>query len=136
MRTQVYKSEYFTIWVSVDSQLVEYEFNSKTEDMTADEYIDELKEFIGVVELYRPQKVFGEMTDFKFAITPDIQDWINENLFSVYRRINFQKIAIILSKEFVSELSIQQTMAEETTESFLTGYFDNEEKAKEWLFSN
>jgi hypothetical protein len=130
---EVYKSKYFTIWLDTNSNTVSYLFNEKTADMSKVEYIDELKEFIEIVRKYQAKRVFGEMVDFKFTITPDVQEWIDQNLFKVYREVNFEKIAIMLSKDFFSQLSIQQTMEDSAEAGFQTKYFDNKAEALAWL---
>lgn len=130
---EVYSSKYFTIWYDSNSNMVSYLFNEKTADMSKVEYIDELKEFIEIVKKYQVKRVFGEMVDFKFTITPDVQEWIDQNLFSVYQEVNFEKIAILLSKDFFSQLSIQQTMEDSTKVGFQTKYYDNKAEAMAWL---
>ncbi len=126
---EVYKSKYFTIWLDTDSNIISYLFNEETANMSKVEYIDDLEEFIKIVRKYQAKRVFGEMVDFKFTITPDIQEWIDQNLFKVYREVNFEKIAIMLSKDFFSQLSIQQTLEGRTEASFQTKYFDNKAEA-------
>ena len=101
--------------------------------MSSNEYIEELQVFIDLVKKHKPIRVLGDMVDFNFTITPQIQEWLNENLFPVYQEIGFKKIAILLSKGFFQSLSIQQAMQEENANSFQTSYFDDAVKAQEWL---
>ncbi len=129
----LHESSCFSIFFDSESKLFHYVFNAQTEFMTADGYIDELKTFIQLIEEHKPIKVLGDMIDFKFMITPDIQAWVAEHLFTVYEEIGFQKIAILLSEEFIAGLSIEQTMDEGNQNSFQTSYFDNAEDAMKWL---
>ena len=101
--------------------------------MSAEEYIQELSVFIDLVRAHRPKRILGNMVDFRFPITPEIQAWVDENLFSVYREIGFEQIAILLSEEFIASLSIEQTMDSAGDNGFQTAFFDNEEAAKRWL---
>lgn len=130
---QLHQSKYFLVSYHQENQLFYYVFNETTESMSAEEYIDELKVFIELVRTHKPTRVLGHMVDFKFAITPDIQEWVNNNLFSVYQEIGFKKIAILLSKEFIAALSIEQTMEEDSTQAFQTSFFDEEAAAMQWL---
>lgn len=131
----VHKSSYFLIYFDKENSLFHYVFNSTTESMYPKDYINELKVFIKLVKEYRPKKVLGDMVDFFFTITPEIQEWITENLFTVYDEIGFEKIAILMSNEFIANLSIEQTMDEGNKSSFQTAYFDDEQEAKNWLLS-
>ncbi|NJL11628.1 MAG: STAS/SEC14 domain-containing protein [Microscillaceae bacterium] len=130
---ELHKSKYFQVCWEAPQELFYYVFNEQTSDMCAEEYIDELRAFIRLVKKYQPRYVLGDMVDFGFVITPDIQEWVNENLFTVYQEIGFKKIAILMSKEFVASLSIEQTMEENRSNSFQTAFFENEKMARAWL---
>ncbi len=130
---EIHRSKYFQIEWNQSKDLFHYVFNQQTAHMTATEYINELKIFIKLVKQHRPKYVLGDMIEFGFVITPDIQEWINENLFTVYQEIGFKKIAILLSKEFIASLSIEQTMDEDSSKSFKTAFFDNAKTAQAWL---
>ncbi|MDX2302691.1 MAG: hypothetical protein NW226_07815 [Microscillaceae bacterium] len=129
----LYQSNYFTISYDLDNRLFHYIFNENTSLMTDEEYVGELKVFTDFVSLHKPKKVLGDMIDFKFTISPEIQEWVNDNLFKVYREIDFEKIAILLSREYIASLSIEQTMEEDKTNSFKSRYFDDINAARKWL---
>jgi hypothetical protein len=129
----LHNSIYFSIEWNEEKSLFHYIFNASTAQMTKEQYIDELKTFITLVKSYRPKKVFGDMSNFMFTISPDVQEWVNENLFPVYASIGFKKIAIMLSSDLFAHISIQQTMDEDSTSSFETRYFDNQAEAYQWL---
>lgn len=129
---KLHQSRYFLVEHDPDNRLFYYVFNDETAHMSSEAYIDELKTFITLLKEYKPLRVLGHMVDFQFAITPDIQEWVTHHLFPVYQEIGFQKIAILLSKEFVAALSIEQTM-EESNNSFKSAYFHDETQAMQWL---
>ncbi len=130
---QLHNTEYFVVNFDDKNELFHYVFHNTTEEMTAEEYIAELQVFIDLVKEHKPKRVLGNMLDFGFSIDPDIQEWVNHNLFEVYRQINFKKIAIILSKGIFEQVSIEQTMEEDKSQSFETSYFEDEETALHWL---
>jgi hypothetical protein len=132
---ELHNTKYFVINFDEENELFHYVFHKTTEQMTSEEYVNELKIFIDLVKEHKPKKVLGDMIDFGFSITPEIQEWVNANLFQVYKEINFKKIAILLSKGFIESLSIEQTMEEDTTNSFETSYFNDEETALRWLIA-
>ncbi len=132
--TELHKTKYFVIHFDKEKELFHYVFHATTGSMTAEEYLEELKSFIDLVKKHRPKKVLGDMINFGFVITPDIQEWVNKHLFEVYWEIGFKKIAILLAKSFFEQVSIQQTMEEDTT-SFQTRYYEDEKSALEWLLA-
>lgn len=132
---QLHKTKYFLVFYEPENHLFHYVFNENTKDMSSEEYVDELKVFIRLVKEYKPKRVLGDMVNFKFTIIPETQEWVNENLFAVYKEIDFKKIAILLGSGLFESISIKQTMEEETTNSFQTAYFDDKDKAKDWLLA-
>ena len=132
---ELYRNHYFLVSFEEANELFHYVFFEATELMKPEEYIEELTVFIDLVKKYKPKRVLGDMINFKFVITPDIQEWVNENLFSVYIEIGFKKIAILLSTSFVEQVSIQQTLEEAESGSFATAYFDDEKTALAWLLN-
>ncbi len=129
----LYQSTYFLISFDAQNHFLHYIFNENTSQMTNEEYIKELKIFISLVQQYQPQKNLGNMLSFFFIIIPEIQEWINENLFPLYQTVGLKKLAILLSKEFIAALSIEQTMHDNDIKTFKTLFFDNEREAKIWL---
>ncbi|HAS47494.1 MAG TPA: hypothetical protein DCS93_43865 [Microscillaceae bacterium] len=103
--------------------------------MSREEYIAELQIYLQLLHKYQPKKALGNMMDFQYIIDPGVQEWINEQIFSVYAQIGFTKIALLPSEDFVPNLSIKQTMEGDTSKAFNTKYFTDEKKAKDWLLS-
>jgi len=132
---QILKSKYFSVLHDSEKEMFYYVFNEKTYNMTDEEYKKEILDFADLVKKHKPLRVLGNMVDFGFSITSEIQEWVSDTLFSIYEEIGFQKIAILLSKEYVESLSIQQTMDEANAPSFQTAYFDNEDEANDWLLA-
>ncbi|MCU0447136.1 MAG: hypothetical protein MUE85_19750 [Microscillaceae bacterium] len=130
---QLHSTKYFLVNFDEQNQLLHYIFHKTTEEMTSEEYIAELQVFIDLVKTYKPKRVLGNMIDFGFIITPAIQEWINLNLFEAYKQIDFQKIAILLSKGIFEQVSIQQTMEEGESNAFESRYFEDEATALDWL---
>lgn len=96
-------------------------------------YRNEIKELIKLVKDKNPQRMLGDMQNFIFTISPETQMWLNEHLFGVYIEQKIDKLAMILSKDLFSQISIEQTIEEEDTFAFQTKYFDNLDEAFNWL---
>jgi hypothetical protein len=72
-------------------------------------------------------------TDFGYAVVPDVQDWVVENIFSQWIGFGVKKVAVMVSAELVPQLSVEQTFSEEKSNNFQTLYFDSQAKATDWL---
>lgn len=72
--------------------------------------------------------------NMRFAIHPDLQAWVVENIVVPMVGNGAQKLAIIVSEDLIVQLSIEQTM-EETESIFQTRYFSNQESARKWLLA-
>ena len=131
----IYKNSYFEVLHDPSKRFFHYSYNENTYDMQPAEYIQLLEDFIALTYQHCPKLMLGDMVDFQFIITPDIQEWINKNLFKVYKEVGFQKMALLLSKEYVPKLSIQQAIDEDSTNAFKIQYFDNREEALTWLLA-
>jgi hypothetical protein len=93
-------------------------------------------------EVVAQTKLIGELgtklvllnaTDFGYAVVPDVQDWVVENIFSQWIRFGVKKVAVMVSAELVPQLSVEQTFSEEKSNNFQTLYFDSQAKATDWL---
>jgi hypothetical protein len=73
---------------------------------------------------------------FEFVILKDMQGWIQENIISVLNQVGVQKWAVISTPEFVSQVSIEQTIESKRNNIFKAEYFDSEEDAMRWLLNN
>lgn len=129
----LYKSKYYLIGYEEDNELIYYYHPPETVDITPDKYLQELQVFIKHALEYRPKVGLGDLRDFNFIITPYIQEWIDENLFPVMQEIALQKHAILLTPEFIVQLSVKQAIDESTEASIKTRYFPGEPEAREWL---
>ena len=101
--------------------------------MSDEVYRDEIKVLIQLVREKKPQRMLGDMKNFNFTISPDTQVWLNNNLLEVYIEQEIDKLAMILSNDLFSQISIEQTIEEEVTFAFETKYFNNLDEAYFWL---
>lgn len=111
---------------------------SHSEFMTKAQYQDEITCWFELYNKYLPEYLFTDSCYFYFPISPDLQLW-NSSLINKLENRILKKWAILISHDFFSQLSIEQTINEsnDAIGSFGTTiqYFEDETEAKEWLFS-
>ncbi|MCC5946451.1 MAG: hypothetical protein JJT94_16080 [Bernardetiaceae bacterium] len=131
----VYQNEYWTIYHDEKNAMIIPVWNSTSSSLTNDLYKIEMQNYAAVVEKYTPKQLLIDCRDLYFAIAPEVQDWTNITIFPIVFAAGVRNVAVILPKEFIANLSIEQVMEEVEGTKFFTRYFGTQDKAKEWLFS-
>lgn len=131
---RIHTSPFYTIdWIASD-KMFEFRFID-TQDMSWEDFQTELLTQVQLAQKYNPNYYFFDTRNFDFTITPDMQDWIDNNVFTEFVEAGVSKYAYLVSKEYISQLSIELLMDETIAKYFETSYFANEEEAKTWLLS-
>ncbi|WP_291722312.1 STAS/SEC14 domain-containing protein [Bernardetia sp.] len=130
---QVYNSNFLQIDAFDDQKLLELTWLKATVDMTDEEYRNEHLELLKFMLEQKTQKVVGNVKDLGFVVNPDTQEWMNINVFVPAIEVGFHKLAVVMSSEFLAQLSIEQVMEEKEGQKITTQYFDNVEEAREWI---
>ncbi len=107
-------------------------WTDKTANWSNDDFVKENLNIVNVVAQHKPTYLLSLSTDFLYPITPDEQLWLVSNVFVPHHSNGVSKIAMILSRDFISQLSIEQLIDE--TNIVPTGLFATQEEAEVWLF--
>lgn len=129
----VYQSPNWDIFWHENSKCLHFVFKEHTKQLQSDEYLQELTHYIQLIKQYQPRNIYADTREFYFTITPDIQEFTNQNILSLYESIGIEKHAVLLSKDFFTAVSVEQTMEENQKSTYQNNYFDNEEALKKWL---
>ncbi len=75
--------------------------------------------------------------NLEFSITPDLQDWTQENVFIPIKHKGLKKVAfivpqVVFEQIIIEFISVEQTM-EENLNFFETQYFSSEQEAYQWF---
>ncbi len=100
---------------------------------------DEFKKIINkwqiTIEKYKPQKQLIDYSDYSFSITPELQQYINDQLMKPAYEAGVRKVAFLISHDLFAQMTIEKTVQKNTEEMFEIKYFDNFKKAKDWLLN-
>ena len=138
-RQTLYSDKYLDVYYNQDLRLIEYYWKEATEDMTEAEYRMILLDLTDEVDekvksgAWMLDSFLLDNQNFLFVMSPKLQEWHTRKITSVATTWGAKKVAIVMSEEFASQMSIEQTMEEDKKANSLTRYFDNMEEAKEWL---
>ena len=70
---------------------------------------------------------------FAFTVTPEIQDWSNENILSKVLALGLSKIAFVVAVDVFVQVAVELQIEDNPNALNITRYFDDEAKARLWL---
>ncbi|EAY24892.1 hypothetical protein [Microscilla marina] len=85
-----------------------------------------------------PQWILIDNRDFQFPISPDLQNWVAQNVSAqVLALDSIIKSCFVLPEEFISQLSVSQLSdeAKNVSQKDSVRYFSSQEAAEVWLKS-
>jgi hypothetical protein len=132
---KVYQSDYLQIDTSDEQSLLELTWLPATSEMSAEEYKNEHVELLKFMLDQKTKKVLGNIKELGFVVSPEVQEWMNINIFVPAMEVGFSTLAVVMSTEFLAQLSIEQVMEEEVGQQIMTKYFDDVEEARNWILS-
>lgn len=116
-----------------DDKIVSVDWLPSTDSLKEEGFKKEALDNLEFILSCQPKKILSNTLDLKFYVHPELQIWFNQNVLAKELEIGVQKIAIVVSPDLITQLSVEQTMGEKVGEKFTTRFFDNKDEAKEWL---
>jgi hypothetical protein len=132
-RNKIYDSNFLTIFFIENKKLLEIIY--KHTEIHEDEFKNELLNFLNLLNEYKAVKTLWDLSMFEFTIDPQLQSWIDENVNKAEFEFGVLKEAFIVPGDFITQLSIEQTMEEPHGQKLTIKYFSKKEDAYNWLFS-
>ena len=125
----VYDNQYMTIAHHEDLDLLEIVPRMKDEDVIK----REMAKFLEVMEQRNPDKMLWDMREFKMAIDPDFERWIDENINAREVELGIVKEAFVMASDFNIDLGTSEAMDNEYGRQLNVAYFYTREQAMNWL---
>ncbi|UZR95430.1 hypothetical protein [Chondrinema litorale] len=110
-------------------------WNTKV-DLPLEEYKDLVHSYIDSINYYKPLVILVDARNANFAIPVETQDWLNEITRPLYKRYGIEKMALIMSNDFIAQLSFEQTIQDLQINSIDIKYFESTNDANEWVYKN
>jgi hypothetical protein len=94
--------------------------------------------YLQQLQIYRPQRVLVDSRNAEYIITPDLQDWINVNIYPQSAAAGVRKLAFLVSNDIFVTISIEQTVEDSMANDIISTqmqqrFFDDREQALNWL---
>ena len=130
---QIFKNDFINIKHDGESTVIS-QWHPKTEFMEDDEFKESHMGIVHAVVETKSHAILGYTQDFAYTIVPEIQEWVANDTFPALIEAGLKKIAMIVSTDFFSQISIQQSMEEVQEDApVVTKYFNNADDAKAWI---
>lgn len=134
MEQTVFNSEFCIITYDNAKQIVSIEWQEKTRMMDDKGFRATASQMASVVTQHTPTALLINAQKLDFVIAPDIQEWYQENIIPQYTAAGLKKIGIVMTQEFVANLSIEQVFKDKPSpHKLVNNYFSEVDKALDWL---
>jgi hypothetical protein len=132
-------SDFQTITYDETKQVLFAHVNEQTAFATTELVKEAQYAIVEGLRQYNPPYVVINLVELRFVVTPELQEWVNQEIIPHFFNSGVKKIAYIMPTEFIEKLSIEQvhdevatTLQNEGAET-QTNYFDNESEALRWF---
>ena len=132
MRT-LYDSDCMFIGLDEENHWIYHLWKEQSKYMDDKTYKTELQYLVDIVSKFKPIKYLLNLTSFSFTVTPELQDWTSKNVIGVNFAAGVRYSAIIVSKDFFTHVSVEQTIEDFGKKELDNRYFTTEEEAINWL---
>jgi len=102
-------------------------------DMREEDYRNLFLKYMEAVQQTKPQNIIIDALNARYPISVELQHWINSMIFPVYEKLAIKKMAIIMSEDFIAQLSFEQVAEQIELPGFEISYFVNINKALTWI---
>ncbi len=131
-------NRYFSSYYDEDLKLYELVWHKASEYMEEHEYKALMRaDRDKVMQNYdQLNYILINLTERLDTMSPELQEWSSEHVSAhIFEKYQVIKIAIINSKDFSTQFSLEQAVEEDNVDEDMTQYFDEEDAAKAWLLN-
>ncbi len=129
---QIHDDQFMTVHYDNQANIIKHVWKSTSADLTDDLFKKQLELFTKLIVDRKAKAVAADTRDFLFGLSVEIQEWIVANFFGLIIPAGVKKYALTVSSDMLTQVSIEQVIEDEKTQSFATKYFDDFDKAFEW----
>ncbi|MCS6967054.1 MAG: hypothetical protein RMJ44_02660 [Cytophagales bacterium] len=103
-----------------------------------EEYKELMYSFLNAILQYRPERILIDSRKAEYVIRPDMQDWINANIYPPAAEAGVRKAAFLLGEDLFMQLSLEQVVEdsmqnEKVRQIIQQNFFHNYDEAIQWL---
>ena len=103
--------------------------------MTDSNFVSEMQLLTRFLKLLQPQRILVDLREFYFNVMTQLQFWIDDNVNKILLQNNCQKVAFVYSTNVISNVTVKQTFNRRYSSQLNVSFFDNFNKAFDWLMN-
>lgn len=130
---KVYESIYQKSYFDEKNSLLTHRWKPASINLTVEECKKELLQQVHLIEELHPKISIADTTSFFFTISIELQEWVDQEIVPRAIKAGLKKMAFLMSKEFIAQFSMEQTLNEQNAQKFISAFFATEDEALEWL---
>ncbi|WP_338789990.1 STAS/SEC14 domain-containing protein [Bernardetia sp. MNP-M8] len=131
----IYESVFSRLEFFKDDNFIEATWFATTEDMTPEQYKEAMTNYLKFALEFKPKRALVNLQNFLFTVSPTLQEWTESTMAKSLLKLGWKEMAMVVSPEFISQLSVEQLMEEKLHQNFTTKYFPTKEEARKWIMS-
>jgi hypothetical protein len=131
--TEVGRNSWATILHYPEWQTLELRWLSTTAEMSGEGFKDTLMLHAGEGERYRPTRMLIDTSEFRHRPEPETLQWRDQHIVPRYNRAGVKKFAFIANAHWPDTVENGHQPAVEGQARFPTGWFQQRERAYQWL---
>lgn len=131
----VYESDYSVFDYDEENSIFSHIFKAGSENLETETFKQEMLTYLDYFKKYKPKKALVNNQDMKYIIVPELQEWHAQNIFPKCIELGVEMAAIVETEDLFTQVAMEQLMEEETSGGFAVRFFDDADKAKNWLIS-
>ncbi|MDW7693126.1 hypothetical protein R9C00_09640 [Flammeovirgaceae bacterium SG7u.111] len=109
----IYQSDYLRLEFMPEEKLMKMQWLDRSCSMSDKTFKQEFLKYAALVKKHRPSKLLFNTGTSSFTINPKMQAWLNDKVFPVTYNAGLRTVAFIVSRVFITQLSLEQTVEEE-----------------------
>ncbi len=130
---KLYESEFVSHFMVNKEGILKSVWKDYTAQMNAEQFVAECKEQIHLFASNNASKLYSDSRSFNYPISPDQQAWLDNELLPQLIASGITKWALIYPEEFIAQLSVNQLLEEENSQTVNINFFSSTNEAEEWL---
>lgn len=128
-------SKFIDITFDSEHRIMKLVWKPETEDMNDEDFKREMLNYVDRLDK-KPRRILHQMQEMKFIISPELQEWVDENVNKPAIDAGVTKAAFLLSSDIFARVSTEQTNEGENLNDISIAYFEDETEALNWLDNN
>ena len=129
-------SQYCQIFWNGADNILYILWKKGTTNMRPEQFKNHLYEFSSFVQKFQVANIFVDTSSCFFTIGISLQKWHDDVIVPKYLEGGLRKMAFLTAKDFYAQVSHEQTFQEEKSQALQVQFFDDDQRAKDWLLKN